>query len=139
MAKRKYGDSLADDVVLDKYNLDVEAEMNPVLLQQAGDEMATAKALVDKREVALSLIEAETQLKIRRNDPGVYGVAKFTEEIIKALVIVDKDVIEAQEALLMAKDAKYAKDAAYAALKDKSDQIKVLQNLWSGGYFSQKG
>lgn len=135
MAHRVYGKDFREDIRLDKFALDSEAEMNPNMLHDHGMALADAKAQRDHADHQVDMIVAATELDIRGKDPKSFGVDKYTEAIVKALVEVDPAVIKAKQTLLAAKEDTYLREASVNALNDKSSMIKVLQNLFTTGYY----
>jgi len=124
-------------VALDRYALDTEAERSAANLQTVGQEWAQAKTDKDYAEADLKRISAEVNLAVRTADPQNYGLAKFTEDSISACVEASKEVQDAVKGVLNAKKEYNELDAVMTALKDKSDQIKNLTQLWIGGYFAE--
>jgi hypothetical protein len=124
-------------VKLDRYALDVEASQSAANLQTYSAELATAKATKDMADSELDIIIAETSLKVRGSDPLNYGISKFTEDSIKAIVETDKEVLTAKKNLLDAKERVYLFESSVNALNDKSGQIKNLVSLWIGGYYAE--
>jgi len=136
---REYGKDFKEDVRLDQYKLNDEAELNPSLMQHYCDLLAEAKAAKDAVERKLKLMMAEVELSVRRSDPSSFGLSKFTDPVIPPLVETDEKVIALKKELLDAKEDLYTYEGAVDALRDKSSMIKVLQALWVGGYFAANG
>lgn len=124
-------------VELDRYALDVEAERSAANLQTVGNMCAEARAEKDEAEMELKRWYASAELKIRKSSPSKFGLEKFTEGSIAALVEVDEEVMRAGQKLLIAKELYYKLEAAVSALSDKSSRIKDLTALWIGGYYAE--
>jgi preprotein translocase subunit SecA len=129
--------NIEDLVTLDRYALDVEASQSAANLQTYSKELAQKRADRDSASLAVDVMRAEVSLKVRSSDPQTYGLSKFTEDSIGAIVETDKEVLEVQTNLLKAKEQVYLYEAAVNALNDKSGQIKNLVSLWCGGYYAE--
>lgn len=121
---------------LNRYKLTDEAEMSAGNLQSLGSDLAQARAARDRAEVVVKTTKAAVELEVRKNDPKLYGLDKFTEASITAVVESSEDVVNAREELLKAQEGVYVLEMDYAALKDKSDMIKELDKQWASGYFA---
>ena len=126
----------AEDVKLSKFELADESERMSTLLYEYGEELADRKAAKDQASTKLELVKAQTELKIRKASPSTYGLEKFTETSIAALVPLDEEVIEAVIALNKAKEAVYHLEAGMEAMRDKSSEIKNLKDLYASGYYT---
>lgn len=136
---RTYGKNFKDDVALNQYKLNEEAEINPSLMQYYSDLLAEAKAAKDATENKLKMTMAEVELEVRRSDPKTYKLEKFTEAVITSLVETDDRVKSLKSEVLDAKEDVYTYEGAVDALRDRSSMIKVLQALWCGGYYAANG
>lgn len=130
------GEDFEEDVKLNRFKLDEEAQKNPSLVQFYGEQLAEAKTIRDKAYNAVKLIEAQKELDYRANPPD--GI-KITESVISALVEADKDVIKIKEAEQKAKEKVYFIESAVSALDDRRSEIKNLTQLWIAGYYSVPG
>jgi hypothetical protein len=124
-------------VELDRFALDVEAERSAANLQTVGQLCAEAKTAKDVADLELKRVRASAELDIRKSPPSRYGLEKFTEGSIAALVEVDKGVVEKGNDLLRTKETHSRLEAAVSALSDKSSRIKDLTALWIGGYYAE--
>jgi hypothetical protein len=134
MAKmREYGKDFAEDVKLDKLDLANEAEVMSSLMQFYTGQLAQAKAHRDDIDNRLDYAKAEAYLHYSKNGTGL---PKDTVDSIKAAVLVDDKVSSLAEELVKAKEEVYTFESAVDAMRNKSDMIKVEQNLFQSGYFS---
>jgi len=122
---------------LDRYALDVEAEGAAANLQTYSADLAKAKISSMDAELNLKKITYQVELDIRRDDPKAYGLDKFTEASITALVGVSDKVETAKQIYIEAKGEQLELEANVEALREKCDQIKNLVSLWIGGYFAE--
>jgi archaellum component FlaC len=136
---REYGKRFSDDVALNRNELDLEAELNPSLMQHYSDLLSEARAERDRLDGKLKQVMAECELTIRRGNPKDYGLEKYTEAVITSLVEIDPEVQATKKELLDAKEDLYTYEGAVDALHDKSAMIKVLSSLWIGGYYAANG
>lgn len=134
---KAFGSSVETDVAIDKYALDSECEVNPSAMQHYGELLAQAKTKRDDLKTALKLITAETSLTVRRSDPAVYGVQKYTEDVISSLVTCDPKVKAAEEEYNAANEDVYVYEAAMDSVRSKDGQLKTLASLWAAGYYAK--
>lgn len=130
---KTYGVSFEEDVKLNKLDLSNEAEVMSAILDHWSKQLAVAKQEKDTATVSLERIEFEREMFYRTNGTGL---AKDTENSIKAAVAIDPRVVAANEDLNEAKGKVYDLEEKVSSLKNKSDMIKVEKDLWIGGYFS---
>lgn len=135
MMKRKYGVDVAEDIRLDKYALDDEAEMTPSILQYWGELNAEARIELDKAEGQLKTLKAMKDIYYRRNPPQDL---KTTETVFANLVETDEEVIKAKEKVYEWTEKYYKYYAIVDALHDKSNRVHDLIGLWEKGYYSSK-
>jgi hypothetical protein len=81
----------------------------------------------------LKLVEAKTSIDIRTN-PVAYGHAKVTEDLVKALVIVQPEFQTAQDEVAEAEDELFSARAVVDALESKRSSLKYLAELTVSGY-----
>jgi hypothetical protein len=129
--------NIDDLVALDRYALDIEAEKSAASLQTYGQMHAQARADKDTAEAEMKRVSAEVELEVRKTDPHEFGLDKFTESSIAAVVGASREVDDVVKKLVEAKKKVYELEAAVSALNDKSSQIKNLVSLWIGGYFAE--
>lgn len=122
---------------LNRYKLDEEAEKAAAILQNYGQDLAKARIKVLRAELALSTIKYAAELAIRKSDPKKFGLEKFTEGSITALVETDIQVVEAKKNYLDAKEEQVDLEPLVEGLREKCDQIKNEISLWIGGYFAE--
>lgn len=137
MAK-KYGVSFADDIAIDKLDLANEIELVPSVLQHYHERLAEARSKKDKAEAAVKQIRAEVEMTIRKGDPKLYGLEKFTEGSITSLLETDKKVLRAIEESIEARNESDTLFGAVESVRAKLDALKLLTQLWTGGYYAGK-
>jgi cell division GTPase FtsZ len=123
-------------VELNRYKLTDEAEMSAANLQEVGRSLAEARNKRDRAEVAVKTVKASTELALRKGNPKDYGMEKFTEASITALVETNEEVLESKNDLLDTQEQVYILENDFIALRDKSDMIKELDKQWASGYFA---
>jgi hypothetical protein len=122
---------------LNRFKLDEESEKAAATLQTYSTDSAKARIKAMRAEMALKTLLSATELEIRRGDPAKYGLGKFTEDSIKALVETDLRVIDAKNEMLEAKEEQYDLESLVEGLREKCSQIKNEISLWIGGYFAE--
>lgn len=119
---------------IDEDNLDREWLQQPDLVQDYAEQHANAKRDLANAKVSLDLIEAETELSIRKN-PEEFDIEKITESIVKAKVLTCHDFQKAQRVVI---NRQYNVDLLSAALSSLEHRKKSLENLttlFMAGYF----
>jgi hypothetical protein len=118
---------------VDRNNLDKELENIPnEILAWSRQAIADLEAS-QRAENGLKLIEAQLSIAIRQN-PVDYGMAKVTEETVKALITVQQIYIDAQNVVISAKSQLAASRAVVDALEVKRSTLKYLAELTIAGY-----
>ena len=133
MSMETYERSLKEDLKLNRFALDKEAERQADMYLYWSMELAEAKSERDKAKTRLGIISGERELEIR-NNPGYDG--KITEGVIKALVMSDKTIEEAQNILDLGNKNVNSLEGVVRALDHKKSQIDNLTRLSIAGYYS---
>lgn len=110
---------------IDIHQLHLDWCHQPKLLYEHAMKLADARMRHAEAKVELELIEAETDAEIRKR-PFAYDLEKVTEAVVRNTVIQQKNVKEAQAALIAAKHAVDVLEAAVSALDHKK---KALENM----------
>lgn len=118
---------------VDRHNLDKELENIPNEILAWSRQAISDLEASQRAENALKLIEAQLSIAIRQS-PLDYGMAKVTEETVKALVAVQQVYIDAQNAVVLAKSQLAASRAVVDALEVKRSSLKYLAELTVSGY-----
>lgn len=118
---------------VDRHNLDKELENIPNEILAWSRQAISDLEASQRAENALKLIEAQLSIAIRQN-PLDFGMAKVTEETVKALVAVQQVYIDAQNAVVSAKSQLAASRAVVDALEVKRSSLKYLAELTVSGY-----
>lgn len=123
-------------------NLDLRVDLSnlpQILTEHASDVLrwgtALAQAIKESQVAELNLkrVTAKTEIKIRQN-PLDYGFPKVTEDLIKALVINQPEVVEATQKSTDAKDVVNATKAIVEALDNRRSSLKLLTELATLGW-----
>jgi hypothetical protein len=110
---------------------DLETLPQDILLwSRAATEDATALQVAENH---LKLVEAKLSIDIRQN-PINYGFPKTTEETVKALILTQPSYIEAQEAVVQAKNKLSESRAICDSLDAKRSSLKYLTELTTTGF-----
>ena len=136
MAKRVYGKKIQDDVILDKYALDVEAENQPSLLLAWTDQTAEARQKKEQLERFLKTRTSELEMEVRRGSPKDYGLEKFIEVSIDSIVGSYPELAKITEEMLAAREEHLLCENAVDAIREKGRMVSVEKDLWIAGYYS---
>lgn len=122
-----------NDVKLDRFNLEVEAERQPSLFQYWSEQLADAKSERDRMDNRLKTRSAEIELEIRRCPPPDI---KLTESVVAAYIQSNVE-LEGMRAELLAQQKHVAHlEGAVRAFEQKKSMIEVQMRLWAAGYYS---
>lgn len=133
MSFQEYERDLKEDLKLNRFALEKEAERQADMFLYWSQELAEAKFLRDKAKTKLGIVTGERELDIRRNPPE--GL-KATEGVIKALVAEDSDIEKAQRKLDSANKNVNTLEGVVRALDHKKSQIDNLTRLSIAGYYA---
>lgn len=130
---------LNEDCVLDKHNLDIEAENQGALMNKWMDLLHQARKIHSRAERALKLVESQLYLNaIQGGLPGISKDKKPTEACIKAWINTQPKYIDALTARDQAEeDVFYLEKNAKVSLEHKKAMIIVEKDLWVCGYFAR--
>jgi hypothetical protein len=118
---------------VDRNNLDKELENIPNEILAWSRQAIVDLEASQRAENGLKLVEAQLSIAIRQN-PLDFGMAKVTEETVKALITVQQIYIDAQNAVIAAKSQLAASRAVVDALEVKRSTLKYLAELTIAGY-----
>lgn len=124
---------LKDDVTIDKFNLDVDAEKQPMLYIKWSNALSFAQLERDKAKEAVKICKAN--LTLRGHDGECSG--KKTDAGIKAWVEVHPEYIKALNLSLTTENNVSYLSSAKEALNHKKSMIEITAKLWLGGYFAR--
>lgn len=130
-----FGGDFARDIKINRFKMAEECEEHSSLYQYYADLLADAKTEVDAKKDKLGIVEAKRELDIRKNDPPK-GIPKVTDNVAKALVQADTDVVKQKEKLREAKSELYHLEAAVTSLEHRKRQLDNLVQLLIAGYYS---
>ena len=124
------------DLQIDLFRLDDEWAEQAQLRNRYGVELADAQKEHNEAKAYLDLVKAEVQLDIRKR-PEVYGLAKVTEETVKATVIVDPTSRQALQQMYEAKHRVDILDAAVPGIAHRKKAMAKEVDLFFADYFSR--
>jgi len=130
---------LADDCMLDKHNLDIEAEQQATLMNKWMDLLHQARKIYSKAERSLKLVESKLYLE------AIQGATAFgtkdkkpTDAHIKAWIYTQKRYMDAVQSRDEAEeDVYYLEKNAKVSLEHKKAMIVVEKDLWISGFFAR--
>ncbi len=127
---------VASDIRIDKSQLDVEWEKQPIRMMEAAEMLAKAEKELTEAKIACELVEAQVSLKVRRKPEKYLNGAKLTEAVVDAIIASHEEVIAARTKKT---EAAYQVDllkAVVSALHQKKAALQDLVTLHSMSYFS---
>lgn len=128
-----------EDLKIDKDQLEIEWEKQPMIYFYWAQKEAEALEARDRANQKMNIVQAEMDAKVRSN-PSDYGLNdKPTETAIKNIVtnskeyrLVENDVIEKNKTVRVLQ-------AAVIAFDHKKRALTKLVDLWLGSYWSSSG
>jgi tetrahydromethanopterin S-methyltransferase subunit G len=130
----EYGNDFNEEVKINKFKLEDESERHPNLYYFYSDLLDEAKWKKDEIEKKLEFVTAREELKIRKNPPKD---VKITEGSIKALLVVNEEVVKLKDKLVEIKREVYHFKTAVEAIEQRNSRLKDLTSLYISGYFSK--
>lgn len=123
---KNFGVDFREDVVIDKYRLNDECEVQPAMYYFYSSKLAEARAEQEGAKNKLDYVLGSRELAIRSNPPD--GI-KITEAVITACLATDTEVLAAKEALATANAAVTAMYSAVNALEQRKSMLDNLTRL----------
>lgn len=123
------------DFKIDRNHLDDEWERQSELALEYNEQLADAKLELEDAEQALSVKVADLKRAIR-DDPDSYGIAKGTEDEIKATVPRIPSYQKALKNVNIAKHRVGMLAAACVAMEHKKRALTLFVELHGRGYFA---
>lgn len=125
----------AKDIRIDESALDVEFLKQPTLLFEYGRRLAELDAELATHKGQLELLQAELDLRIRKN-PARYKVDKITNEAVRAAILRHKDYQAKNTVILDLGFEKSIAQKAISALEAKKSALENLVKLHGQQYFA---
>lgn len=126
---------IAEDLKINRYKLEDEAENQPSLFYHYSEEATTAREERDKAKAKLKEIEGRISLDYRSGKRVTE--AKITENSISAAVDIDPEVIDARNKFLQAEAELGKATAAEEAMQQRKAMIGHLVQLYTMQYYSK--
>lgn len=140
LAKDGFPD-FAEEVKINRFKLEVEAEKQPSIYQYWSGLLAQAKADKDTADDKLDLVKSTRELYIRaeveKGNKDYTSVGKVSESAMKAFIETDDRVMKAKEFLRKAKELVYILEGAVKSLEHRKDSLDNLTVQWSKGYYAK--
>ena len=132
---RTIGEDFSQDIKVNRFKLDEENEISGELRNTWGERHADILTEVDKLDSAVDLIKAKKTL-FYTNNP--IDNIKPTVENVKAMVIVDPEVQDAQDKYIQACAKKYVLDEVMKDLDHRKSGVDNLVELYTRKYYDTK-
>jgi hypothetical protein len=116
-------------LVIEEKDLPLHASNQPKALFDAGRIKAEIKNELALADQTLTALKASTDLEVRLSDPGAIGLVKWTEPSIKAAVLDNQEVKDAQEVSRETQELSDYADSLFNAVYSKAQMINALVQL----------
>lgn len=123
-------------IEINELELDKEWIKQPKMYLEHAAKLADARAEMDEAKSALTLVEAEMDLKIR-NNPERYEIEKITEKTVQTTIITSARYKETQKEFFEAKHKVDLLSAVVDALEHRKKALENLVHLHCAGYFAE--
>ena len=120
-------------IKVDRFNLHVDCEIQAVAVDYWNDKQSDIKKEKEYAEIELDVLLSSKELEYRENPPEKM---KVTDAAIKALVVVDLDVIKQKKKVIELKFKLNDLDNKRNALEHRKSMLKNLVSLYGFGYYS---
>jgi len=124
-----------NDFQIDRFQLELEAEKQPMLVEHYGKQSAHWSAVQKEEKRKLEAIQAACAEFIR-HDPKGYGIVKDTDSIVLKIAQDEPDYVAQHKIWLEAYQMDLYYSHAVSALIQKGAMIKQLVMLWQNNYYS---
>ena len=125
-----------EELTINEYLLEVECADQPRRFMKWGERYAYGLYDRDKAKQNLRVVSAETELQVRSTSPNEFGLDKFTEASIRAILDKHPVILKAENAYLEAvRDAELLR-AARDAFDDRKKQLTNIVTLRNAQYFA---
>ena len=113
------------DVRINENSLDVEWLEQPELMRRYTHHSAVCHLDMDKEKVALDLVKAELDKRVRSN-PGGFGLEKITEGAIVSAIVQAPVYQKAHQKFL---EARFEHEVSQGVVRSIDQKCKALENL----------
>lgn len=124
-----------DQLSINHNALDVEWLNQPKLFMEVSEELAQARADLDRLKLALEMKEAELDKDVRTR-PERFGLEKVTEAAVKSAITLDKSYIQLRNDFIDQKHEVDVLSAAVSAMDQRKAALERLVILHGQQYFA---
>ena len=121
------------DVSVDRNRLIEQLEQAPTDILLWSRKAVEAAEASQRAKAGLKLVEAQLAIDVRQ-DPTKYGFGKTTEDLIKQIVQVQPQFVDASNAVIAADGELSSVRAVLEALEHKRSSLKHIAELTVSGY-----
>ena len=125
----------ADDMKIDASGLDIECLDQPALMLKYAEIAAEKEQALDDAKEALEFCTSELDMEIR-NFPEKFGVAKVTDNSVKAAIPLQEDYKTAMSNMIRAKFEYKVASGAAKAVDARKTMLETLVKLHGQQYFA---
>lgn len=122
---------------IDRFNLEIEACNQPILLEEVGSVKVDAKNQAKEAKDKLELIKSRLLLDIKRN-PDKYNLEKPTEATVAAAIVCEPEYQSALKEFNILEEQSNAIDIIYAAVEQRKSLIREAVSLYVHEYYSKQ-
>jgi len=126
-----------ENIVIDKYSLDLEFEKHPMLYHEFAMDMAMAEEERDKFKDLMELTRAQLDVQIRDN-PKKFNLEKITEAAINSTILQSKEYQKIQVEYNNSVSSVRVLKIAVESLNQKKTALENLVKLYLGEYYSKE-
>ena len=119
---------------IDRFNLEIEACNQPILLEEVGSVKVDAKRQAKDAKDKLELIKSKLLLDMKRN-PGKFNLDKPT---VAAAIICEPEYQTALKEFNVLDEQSDAIDVVYAAVEQRKSLIREAVSLYVHEYYSKQ-
>lgn len=125
---------LNEDVKINRFKLEEECDSHPSIYKYYSELEAEQASKINKLNVMLDFISAETELELRKNPPE--GM-KVTESTIKAMLETNKKISDLKLQIVNETGVHLHLKSAVKCLEHKKSELNNLVTLYQSQYFSK--
>ena len=96
---------------------------------------SAAGATAERAKLARDRVRAETDLRVRAADPSAYGLSKYTESSISAVVATQEEVKESEDYYIQALEDSNLWSGLVSAFEHRRSMLNNEVKLWAGEFF----
>jgi hypothetical protein len=125
-----------DQLSIDIFSLEEECAAQPQKFMKVAEQYAEAILEKEMAKRNVKVVTARTALSIRQSDPEDYGLTKWTEASIQAVIDKHPDILAAEESYFQTIRNLELLKAGKEAYMDRRSQLTNLVSLRNAQYYA---